>query len=216
MPGQRMRFVVPQEDETWLDIKLAPLTDDSIITIADGLQDMQVSRFYGFEGVTPTAESLSKIYDDAVAWGIWHSAKLIGTTMFHGITEPAKMRRGWTATLIFDREYWGKGVATHVNKARTWYGFSILGMFRLSARVAQDNTASHRAIKNCGYYWTRIERNVGYENGEPWHYNEFECHNPYEFFWDRWWGSDNPPKEAVAARQRSLAAIRWAEDKINR
>lgn len=217
MRGLRMRFTIPQKDGTKLNIKLAPLTD--IDPIADGLQDMRVSRFYGFEGVAPTVESLSEIYDKktTVAWGIHGANKLIGTTMFHGITEPVGMTRGLLAILIFDRGFWGKGVASYVNMATTWYAFSEYRLWLLKAHVANYNTASRKAIEKCGYRRIGEDRNVGFTGGELWHNDIFECLNPLENHWRIWWGSDEPPEEAITARQKSLAAIRWAEEnKINR
>lgn len=58
----------------------------------------------------------------------------------------------------FMKIHWGHGYATEAAMGCIAYGFDILGLKELVARVDADNAASIRVITNCGFsYWKQGE-----------------------------------------------------------
>lgn len=65
-------------------------------------------------------------------------------------------------------EHWGKGYATEAARAIIAFGFRELGLHRVSAECAADNTASAHVLEKCGL---RLEG----------------CLRENEFYKGRWW-----------------------------
>ena len=219
-----MRLSVPQTQVRSLKIELAPLRRDSLSSlVSPGLQSHIVARYWGAESA-PTIEDEVWRYDyirtskSTMTWGIWlneGSRKLIGLTNFHKIEHGRTgLKQARSATLISNRAYWGRGIATRVNMARTWFGFTELGITRIRSSVAQSNIASRKALEHCGYVHIGVERNAGYSDGALYHEDKFECVNPLDPFWSTWWGSDEPPQQSARARAVSNGAIEWAKANI--
>ena len=116
--------------------------------------------------------------------------------------------------IIVDKNYWGKGVASASHHARTWYAFENLGLHCIKSAVVQGNIASLRALQRCGYTHLYTQRNDVFINGKLHHTDHLECLNPIDWAWNQWWGSDQPSPEHIAARQRSLAALEWARERV--
>lgn len=56
-----------------------------------------------------------------------------------------------TATMIGEREYWGRGLGKESARLRTRYAFWVLNLRLLEARVFPENQASIRMLRAVGY-----------------------------------------------------------------
>lgn len=205
-----------------LRIELAPIPKEEMGKFIEdgGLQAHTVTRYLG--RMAPVLEDEHEWYDkvrtqkDSVVWGIWDitdGRKLIGSSSLHDI-EGEHFRQATSGSLIFDTSYWGKGIARNAHKARTWYGFSQLGLTRIKSAVIVGNLASQRALEGSGYTKVYIERNEKYVNGAFHDLLCLECLNPDPIFWDRWWGKRNPTTLSLAGRNRTVSSLEWAKEHV--
>lgn len=214
-----------------LQVELAPLTKDAMgeyisRSHGGGLQRLAISQYLSRQ-TAPTLEDELEWYDRAraekntIIWGIWvvngDERTLIGGTSIFRIGEIGHapvFRQGETGCVIFNQEYWGKGIASAIHKARTWYAFQHLGLCRLQSAVLRPNVGSRKALERSGYTVTHTKRNEQYGNGEYLHLDWLECLNPLDLFWSTWWHGDRPTKSTRDARQRTLEAMEWAEKNV--
>jgi len=207
-----------------LEIELAPLgREDMERFISPGMNQASVSNYLSRR----TGNTLEDEYEwfektrkesDSIIWGIFDITDgkriVIGTTGITGLTnEPLK--QATSGVLIFDRDYWGKGIATHIHKARTWYLFRQVGLVRIKSAVIHGNVASLKALETSGYSVVYTERNTTFGDGKLRHQDNLECLNPSLEAWRQWWGSDRPTKRSVETRKRTLAALKWAEEHVS-
>jgi len=80
--------------------------------------------------------------------------------------------------------------------------------------VSHGNIASRKALEKSGYNLVYVERNVQFTDGKLVHQDNLECLNPDERAWSLWWGDDQPTPEAIAARQRTIDVMKWAEENV--
>lgn len=214
-----------------LQVELAPLTKEVMGEFISreydgGLQRFEVHRYLG-RGTAPVLEDEFDWFESARAektsfvWGIWvvdgQNRKLIGNTSIFKIGPVGSagfIRHGVTGSLIFDTNYWGRGIASAAHKARTWFAFKQLGLHRLTSDVLQVNIGSRRALDRAGYVQVGTVRNEAYVDGKLLHLDRLECLNPQTLLWDQWWHEDNPTEEAVAARARTEEVLKWAEENV--
>lgn len=221
MLGQPMRVRVSQS----LTVDLAPFTKDQaqqLIAGDGGIQLHSVTRYMSTRQAF-TAEDEASWYDtirqrkDGITWGIWvmegDERRLIGNSSFINIKE-FPIRQATTASSIIDKSYWGRGIASAIHRARTWYGFSQLDLDRIDSEVVQANIGSRRALEKSGYYVTHTERNRHFADSKLHHIDTLECLSPREDKWSRWWGEDTPSTEATAARIVTSKALQWAEQNV--
>lgn len=216
--GPIMRFAVRD-----LQIELAPLTRDTIGEfISPGMNQLSVSRFLGSH-TAKTVEDEQEWFDKtrkdqtSIVWGIWliegESRKLIGNSALDGITTD-HIRQATSGSLIFRKEYWGKGIASAAHKARTWYAFHELGLHRIMSAVIQGNHGSLKALQRSGYNLVYVERNTLYTDGRLYHQDNLECLNPNDPFWSQWWHGERPTQRAVEARKLTIEALVWAKENV--
>lgn len=225
--GPIMRFTVGESR-----IELAPLTKESVgefisLEHGGGLQQMSVSRYLGMSWA-PVAEDeqewFEKVRSDknSLVWGIWvvegsggsRTRTLIGNSTLFDIGKSGHtrfIRQATSGSLIFRKEYWGKGIASAAHKARTWYAFNQIGLHRITSAVIQANGGSRKALERSGYTFVYTERNEQFSDGRFHHLDSFECLNPLDVFWSQWWHGDRPPKAARQARLLTREALAWAE-----
>ena len=116
--------------------------------------------------------------------------------------------------MISDPAYWGRGIASAIHKARTWYAFQHMGLHRIMSAVLQGNVGSRKALSRSGYELVYVERNEQFVDGKLCHLDCLECLNPLEPFWSQWWHGERPPKKLVEARRCTLDALEWAEKNV--
>ena len=225
--GPIMRFAVERDDEA-LTIELAPLTKEAMAEFIDakhggGMQRFTVGRYMG-RGGAPVLEDEHEWYErvrqekDSLIWGIWvitdEGRLLIGNSAIVDIGQEGHsgfIRQATTGSMIFNKEYWGKGIASAAHKARTWFAFQHLGLHRLKSAVIQANGGSRKALERSGYQLVYTERNEQYSGGQLEHMDCLECLNPLDLFWSQWWHGDRPSRATQAARRRTKEAMAWAE-----
>lgn len=215
--GPIMRFSVGE-----LQIELAPLTKEAMSEFANpGMQLGSVTRYLARRSA-PVLEDELEWFDKARAnesnliWGIWvvdgDERKLIGNSALEAINiNHGKMHQATSGSLIFRKEYWGRGIASAAHKARTWYAFHELGLHRIMSAVIRGNGGSLKALKRSGYSLVYTERNTVFVDGKVRHQDNLECLNPREPFWTQWWHNDRPTARAAKARDLTEEALIWAE-----
>ena len=207
-----------------LTVRLAPFSKEDVSALIKngGMQRRTTTRYMGMN-FSPTLETEQEWYDkirtDAgyMVWGIWDASgdapKLIGNTALTNLEE-FPLRQMTSGSVIFDQTYWGRGIATAIHKARTWYAFTEMNLTRVKSAVALPNIASKKALAKSGYFVHSLERNTQFADGQFVHQENLECLNPNPLEWNRWWGSDTPSAEALAARTTTSQALEWARDNV--
>jgi hypothetical protein len=117
--------------------------------------------------------------------------------------------------MIFRKEYWKRGIASHIHKARTWYAFQHLGLHKINSEVIQGNIGSRKALEKTGYELVYVRRNAEFVDGSLRHVDMLECINPIDSFWTQWWHDSPPTDEGVAAQIRAKEAMDWAEQHVS-
>lgn len=225
--GPIMRFDVGE-----LHVELAPISKESVAEYVSlehggGLQRHSVFKFLGLT-CAPVLEDehdwLERVRTDTstLVWGIWllegegegRTRTLIGSSSLTGIDKGGHtklIRQATSGSLLFRKEYWGRGIASTAHKARTWYAFKHLGLHRIKSAVIQANVGSRTALERSGYTFVYTERNEQYGDGQFHHLDNLECLNPLDLFWNQWWHGDRPPRAAREARILTREILDWAE-----
>jgi RimJ/RimL family protein N-acetyltransferase len=221
--GPTMRLKVPQQEGSAFIVELAPLTKDVVgqFVTNGGMQSFPVIRYLSSR-TSPVLEDeldwFEKTRADktSVVWGIWliegKTRRLIGNSALAHIEHgPTGLKQATSGVMIFDQSYWGKGIASYIHKARTWFAFTQLGVTHIKSAVIQANPASRRALEKSGYTFVYVERNTNFTDGRLWHQDNLECINPLEPFWSHWWADDTPSEAALSAKKHTEEALAWAE-----
>lgn len=218
--GPIMRFKVGE-----LQIELAPLTKEVMSEfVSPGMQQASITRYLARHNAPVFEDELewfekTRANKDNLVWGIWiidgDKRTLIGNSGLEDINvNHGKMHQATSGSMIFRKEYWGKGIASAAHKARTWYAFHELGLHRIMSAVIQGNEGSLKALMRSGYTLVYVERNTVFANGKIRHQNNLECVNPNDPFWSQWWNGEKPTVEALAARRLTRKALAWAEEHV--
>lgn len=206
-----------------LAIELAPFNREDVSAfIAPGMQQWSVTKYLG-RHTAPVLEDEHEWYEkvrtakDTLVWGVWAidqgERKLIGTSSIGDITL-FPLKRGETGVMIADKAYWGRGIASSIHKARTWYAFDQLGFSCLRSGVIHGNAASLKAVEKVGYVPLYVERNLEFFDGQLKHVDWLECLNPADWSWRRWWGEEAPSESFMLARERTIDAHKWAQQNV--
>lgn len=213
-----------------LTIELAPLTKEVMgefinLEHGGGMQRLEVRR-YTSSITAPVLEDEHDWFEktrqskDSIVWGIWviedDGRTLIGNTALFSFDEghTRLIQQATSASMIFRKEYWGKGIASSIHKARTWFAFQHLGLHRVKSAVIQGNGGSLKALGRSGYNLVYVERNEQFVDGQLRHLDCLECLNPSEPFWSQWWHGDRPPRRVLEARKLTQEALSWAEENV--
>jgi len=217
--GPIMQFKVGE-----LQLELAPLTKESMVEfINPGMQTASITRYLNRRSapvIEDEYEWFEKIRKDAsqLIWGIWliegEQRTLIGESSLTDITLDNHIRQATSGSMIFRKEYWGKGIASAAHKARAWYAFNQLGLHRIMSAVIHGNGGSLKALDRSGYSLVYVERNTVFVDGQLRNQDNLECLNPNEPFWTQWWHGDRPTKRSLAARLATREALDWAEKNV--
>lgn len=212
--------------ESGLKLELAPFTREEALIFIAGLQKQSTNQYNGMLPVT--AEMEQEWFDkrskesNVMLWGVWvverDKRKLIGYTEINEISPLVPTQRnitqGSTSITLTDNSYWCRGIASAAHYARTWYAFEQLGLVRLRSAVAQENTASRRALDKVGYSHVYVERNFQFIDGHYVHEDMLECLNPADWAWRLWWGDDRPSRKNLQARKKTEAALVWSREHV--
>ena len=205
-------------------VELAPLTRENVATFVEngGMQRASVTKYLNRTSA-PVKEDEIDWFDQtrkdktSLVWGIYvvngEERILIGDTALTDITRK-HIHQATSGSLIFNKEYWGKGIASAIHRARTWYAFEQLGLHRIMSAVIQGNVASLKALRKSGYELVYVERNTVFVDGRLRNQDNLECLNPNEPFWSQWWHGDRPPKRSLEAKKRAGEAFEWSKEHV--
>lgn len=103
--------------------------------------------------------------NDSALWFIFpgKSENPIGVTSIHKIDTIGGCTSG---IIIWEQDWWGKGIATRAHLARTLYAADFLARLKIESSVRTSNPASLRALLRVGYtVWGTESRSVYREGG---------------------------------------------------
>lgn len=214
--------IMKVQTDAGLQLELAPFTREEVGQFADGLSRRSITKFLNMGMTAQTVETEQAWYDQLIsdktelAWGIWavgDERTLLGSFGLKDIDREI-LAQATNGILIFDKTFWGKGIATAVHRASLLYAFKQLGLVRVKSAVYQGNKGSFLAMEKSGFTIVYTERNTHFRDGAPRHQDNLECLNPDDWAWRLWWGDDRPTRKAVEARVRTLDALKWAEENV--
>lgn len=124
----------------------------------EGLNDPEVNRY--LVGVAQSRQTFKSVEvfvkhslkaSNEVLFGIWneHDKKHCGTIRLHGI-DPYH-QTAHIGVCLFDKQAWGKGLATKSIRAVTAWGLNRLGLRWIEAGVYEENRASSKLFERSGY-----------------------------------------------------------------
>lgn len=205
-----------------LHLELSAFNREEVTHFARAFQKETVTQYLSMRPVQ-TAETEQEWYDGfirnpkSLVWGIWSVdagvRTLIGNASLTDITGEIIVQ-AVNGIAITNSQYWGKGIASVVQKALVWYGFQRRGIVRIKSAVLQPNIGSRKALEKAGYAFVYTERNEKFIAAAFIHKDCFECLNPADWAWRLWWGDDRPTRKAVEARMKTLESLRWAEKNV--
>lgn len=149
----------------FVDIMLRTRTKNHVITFWEKTQDEEIKKSFPF-----SIESLEKalllfeesIKENALSYGkvIYFEGKYIGDIWCYGIDE-CNEKMAMLSIIIFEKELWGKGIATEAAKAFVKEVFNKFGIDKIGAFTYSSNYGSIGLLEKVGFF--QIEAFV--ENG---------------------------------------------------
>jgi RimJ/RimL family protein N-acetyltransferase len=217
MYGYAMRIT----SESGLELVLRPYRDGEHVHLLAGMQSYHVLGHTSFRRAFTEAEAaayLGRLEADQAetGWavcvvedGTHPLGRPIGTTSLelHG-SDP---RRAESGIVIYDRDWWGRGVATLAHTARTHYAFNVMGLIAITSGADQDNPGSGRALLGIGYVKTGVNYHAGIMHGQVAHADRFLLVNPHPGPWSYFWGNSHVPAAFKRARQRTRELLSSAQ-----
>jgi [ribosomal protein S5]-alanine N-acetyltransferase len=152
-------------------VRLGPLLPEHLPSYCRWFADPEVTA-YLLRDHPPTLAEEQEWYDRVsrgdgdVIWAVFAGDQHIGGAGLHQIDW--RNRRAISGTLIGERSFWGRGIATDAMRLRTRYAFDQLGLEKLITHVIEGNTASRRALERVGYRTVGIHRHHEFRRG-AWH-----------------------------------------------
>lgn len=219
MFGPIMQFCVGE-----YHVKMAPLCKEDMPQFVEdgGMQSHEVMKFMGARRF-PTLEDEYEWYENtrsnksSVVWGIYvmqeESWLLLGCTSLN-ILEGKPYEGAVSGFVIFRKEWWGKGIASHCHRARTLYAFDYLNLVVIRSAVMVANTGSYKALTKTGYVPVATERNTSFISGQWFHQCNLEMINPSREGWRAWWHGERPSRAFHQARNLTLEALEWAREHV--
>jgi RimJ/RimL family protein N-acetyltransferase len=204
-----------------LNLLLRPYAPGEAECLLKGVQSYEVGRYLNLPGSQTLAQEqayLDRSQDDPLSyhWAICvrdddGEGTPIGTTSLH---RDADRPMGHSGIVIFDREWWGRGVASSAHLARTLYAYNVLDWLAIRSAVLHGNAGSKKALQKVGYTKVGTSYAIRMVDGRVVHQDDLLCINPSERSWNYFWGDTKPPQALVTARTRTAAALQLAEQVV--
>ena len=144
------------ERMAFMDIMLKTRTKDHVMTFCKKTQDEEIKRLFPF-----SIESLEKalilfeesLKADALSYGkvIYFKGKYIGDILCYGIDETNE-KIAMLSIVIFEKELWGKGIATEVTKTFIKKVFNKFNIEKFGAFTYSNNYGSIGLLKKVGFF----------------------------------------------------------------
>ena len=155
---------------------------------------------------------------DSVVWAICVATDdddIYGTAIGTTSIDSIKHSRGTSGIVIYNEQYWGKGIASACHRARCLYSQDVLELKAIDSDVISGNGASLHVLESVGYVKTGIKYSGWYSAGK-WH----DCHaltwvSPRENLWDYFWGENTPPVEFEDARIVAQNTLQRAKREVS-
>ena len=138
-----------------MDIMLKTRTKEHVITFWDKTQDEEIKRLFPF-----SIESLEKalilfeesLKEDALSYGkvIYFEGEYIGDIWCYSIDE-SNEKMAMLSVIIFEKELWGKGIATETLKAFMKKVFNKYDIEKIGAFTYSNNYGSIGLLKKVGF-----------------------------------------------------------------
>ncbi len=200
-----------------LRIVLRPYEPHEAAAMVAGMQSYQVTRYLATRSAQTEASEaawLKKSEEDPsdTLWAVClvedGVERPVGST---SLRADADGKYGTSGIVLYDREVWGKGIASCAHLARTLYAFRLMDWMAIRSAVAVGNRASQRALEGVGYAKVGMYYHIGMAEGRVLHNTELLCVNPHERSWNYFWGDTKPPRVMLKARERAATALQLAE-----
>lgn len=216
--GPRMQFAVGE-----LTILMRPFRYDEAERFLVGMQSQNVIEtlgLYAGQTLENEQEYLERLREDkdAIGWAICvvrddHTDGLaIGCST---LNLDRQRQTASSGSVIFDRQWWRRGIATHAHKARTAFAFNQLGLLALESGFIKGNIGSNKALWRSGY-----EETGGFQlrskcvNGVWKPVTHMLCVQPSPLTWEYTWGDQEIPDRFQSARERTRKALDWVHSNV--
>lgn len=151
-----------------LAVTLRSPTEDDLTVIVKGFASQRIHLYtlgQGAPSLEKEKEWLSKSEADqnGRTWVIEVDNKAIGVTGIHGMDLSGSCESG---IIIWDQDYWHKGVASCSHLMRTFYAADFLNRFTIRSHARTVNPGSVNALKRVGYAVTGIQPKTHFKAGE--------------------------------------------------
>lgn len=204
-----------------LELVLRPYRPGEHERLLTGMQSYEVLGHTSFRRAFTAAESAAYLERleaslDETAWAICvvaNDAELpVGTTSLEVATDRSYLAE--SGIVIYDRDWWRKGVATLAHLARTRYAFEVMNLVAITSGADQDNLGSCRALERIGYCQVGVNYHAGVMNGRVVHANKYLLINPAEGPWRFFWGETATSESFEIARELTRAALARAAEQV--
>ena len=184
-----------------------------------GLQSFEVTKFLGRDVSAPSMKDEHEWWDIVNAsttlmnWGIYvidgGKELLVGNTSFSWDANNLA-RRYIGGTLIFDRKFWSKGIASAVNTATIAFVFNNLDGLIVRSAALSSNIGSCKPHANLGFVQVGTDYCISRRDGSINHQFNFLMVNPLDRSWNYFWGDAEIPRKFKIARNKTLETLERA------
>lgn len=137
-------------------VRLRPITKKDIPELVKNFSSMEINQYtqmlFGatMEGEEHWYEE-KRTDKDCCVWAIQpeKSKVAIGVTELGNIT--SRVNSSNSGIVIWDKNWWGKGIATATHLGRTLFAADFLNRFTIRSSVRVPNIASKKALERVGY-----------------------------------------------------------------
>lgn len=149
-------------------VLLRPVIEDDLPLVARAFDSMLVNMYLNRTAAQNLANEqewylrISKNESEMV-WAVEYENNLVGITSLGALNFHLSAVSG---IVIFNREVWGKGIATRAHLARTYFASEYLNRMTIVSHVRTPNEQSHRALVRVGYSVTGKEYRTQYRGGK--------------------------------------------------
>jgi [ribosomal protein S5]-alanine N-acetyltransferase len=171
---------------------LAPLSPADVDDIWPIARDPEFPRFMLWEAPRQRSETEAfiahisrQVEEDAgISWSLREGGEFRGVMGLHGIV---RQRLAWRFDCA-ELGYWlapafqGRGLTPEAGRAVLHFGFTALGLHKITCGCISENEASRRVIEKLGFRLVGERRDHMYRHGRWW------SHLDYELLIDHWPG----------------------------
>lgn len=138
-----------------MNITLKTRTEEHVLTFWNKTRDEEIQRMFP-SGTETLDEALSlfrqSLSDDATSYGkvIYYNKNYVGDVWCYAIDEAVK-NQAMLSIVIFEKKYWGKGIATAAIRMFVEDVFSKYDLDTIGAFTFKDNNRSLSLLRKVGF-----------------------------------------------------------------